>query len=42
LQDGNYDFAVVSKGPDGIYGTNDDIVSGSSSVSPPKITEMRE
>lgn len=34
LPSGFYDFLVVSKGPDGIYGTEDDVVS-SYGVSPP-------
>lgn len=34
LPSNGYDFIIVSKGPDGIYGTNDDVVSPSGIISP--------
>jgi hypothetical protein len=36
-KNGIYDFFVISKGPDRIYGTDDDIVSGYGVVPPKKL-----
>lgn len=38
----SYDFIVVSKWPDGIYGTKDDVVSEYDAFLPPKVDEQTE
>jgi hypothetical protein len=42
FSDLSYDFVVISKGPDGVYGTKDDEVSGNASIAPEIINNRKQ